>query len=267
MILGSDSHTRYGALGTMAVGEGGGELAKQLLSQTYDVKYPEVIAINLIGKPEPSIGPQDVALQIIKAVFENGFVQNKVMEFVGKGIKYLPMDFRNGIDVMTTETTCWSTIWETDETTEKHYIVHGRKEDYKKLNPEDIAMYNGLVEVDLSKIKPSIALPFHPSNVYTIAELKKNPLDIFSQVEESSKKLFESSNVEVDLKSKVKNGEIYVDQGIIVGCSGGNFDSIVAACDILRGQSIGSGQFTMSVYSGSQAINLELMKMAPWQNY
>lgn len=260
MILGSDSHTRYGALGTMAVGEGGGELAKQLLKQTYDIKYPEVIAINLIGKPDPSVGPQDVALQIIKAVFDCGFVQNKVMEFVGEGIENLSIDFRNGIDVMTTETTCWSSIWETDEKTKEHYVIHKRPQDYKKLSPKHFAQYDGLVEVDLSKIKPSIALPFHPSNVYTIEELKKNPYDIFSEVEKNSKKLFESSNVVVDLKSKIKNGEIHVDQGIIVGCSGGNFESIVAASDILRGQSIGSGQFTMSVYPGSQPINIELVK-------
>lgn len=260
MILGSDSHTRYGALGTMAVGEGGGELAKQLLKQTYDIKYPEVIAINLIGKPDPGVGPQDVALQIIKAVFDCGFVQNKVMEFVGEGIENLSIDFRNGIDVMTTETTCWSSIWETDEKTIEHYVIHKRPQDYKKLSPKHFAQYDGLVEVDLSKIKPSIALPFHPSNVYTIEELKENPYDIFSEVEKSSKKLFESSNVVVDLKSKIKNGEIHVDQGIIVGCSGGNFESIVAASDILRGQSIGSGQFTMSVYPGSQPINIELVK-------
>jgi aconitate hydratase len=260
MILGSDSHTRYGALGTMAVGEGGGELAKQLLSQTYDLKLPNVIAIYLKGKVNPGVGPQDVALNIIKAVYKNNFVKNKVMEFIGDGIEYLPVEFRNGIDVMTTETTCWSSIWETDNKVKEYYEVHGRPNDYSNLKPENIAMYDGLVEVDLSKIKPSIALPFHPSNVFTIENLKKNPKDIFDQIERDSIKTFESNDVKVDLMSKIINGKIQVDQGIIVGCSGGTFDNIVAAADIMRGKSIGNDLFSMSVYPGSQPIYMELVK-------
>lgn len=260
MILGSDSHTRYGALGTMAVGEGGGELAKQLLGQTYDLNMPKVVAIYLKGIPSPSVGPHDVALNIIKAVFKNNFVKNKVMEFIGEGIKYLPVEFRNGIDVMTTETTCWSSIWETDEKVEEYYEIHGRLNDYKSLMPKDVAMYDGLVEVDLSKIKPSIALPFHPSNVFTIEELKKNPKDIFDIIEKESLKTFESTNVKVDLKSKIRNGNIHVDQGVIVGCSGGTFDNIVAAADIMRGKSIGNDTFSMSVYPGSQPLYMELVK-------
>lgn len=260
MILGSDSHTRYGSLGTMAVGEGGGELAKQLLEQTYDFKYPDVIAIYLKGRPNPGVGPHDVALNIIKAVYKNNFVKNKVMEFIGDGIEYLPVEYRNGIDVMTTETTCWSSIWETDEKVKQYYEIHGRKNDYNQLKPEAIAMYDGLVEVDLSKIKPSIALPFHPSNVYTIEELKKNPKDIFAKLEEDSKITFDSNNVKIDLMSKITNGDIHVDQGIIVGCSGGTFDSIVAAADIMKGKSIGNDIFSMSVYPGSQPAYMELVK-------
>lgn len=260
MILGSDSHTRYGALGTMAVGEGGGELAKQLLGQTYDLKLPSVIAIYLKGKVNPGVGPQDVALNIIKAVYKNNFVKNKVMEFIGDGIKYLPVEFRNGIDVMTTETTCLSSIWETDDKVKEYYEIHGRSKDFSELKPKDIAMYDGLVEVDLSKIKPSIALPFHPSNVFTIEDLKKNPKDIFDQIERDSIKTFDSNDVKVDLMSKIINGKIQVDQGIIVGCSGGTFDNIVAAADIMRGKSIGNDTFSMSVYPGSQPIYMELVK-------
>ena len=260
MILGSDSHTRYGALGTMAVGEGGGELAKQLLSQTYDIKYPEVIGIYLKGKPNPGVGPQDVALTIIKAVYDNGFVKNKVMEFIGEGIKYLPVEYRNGIDVMTTETTCWSSIWETDDKVKEYYEIHNRPHDYKELKAESLALYDGLVEVDLSKIKPSIALPFHPSNVYTIEEVKKNPKDIFSLVEENSKETFQANDVKVDLMSKIKNGNIYVDQGIIAGCAGGTFDNIVAAADVMKGKSAGNDIFSLSVYPGSQPIYMELIK-------
>lgn len=260
MILGSDSHTRYGSLGTMAVGEGGGELAKQLLEQTYDIKYPEVIAIYLKGKPNPGVGPQDVALNIIKAVYNNNFVKNKVMEFIGDGIEYLPVEYRNGIDVMTTETTCWSSIWETDDKVKEYYEIHGRSNDYKALQPKEIALYDGLVEVDLSKIKPSIALPFHPSNVYTIEELKNNAKDIFAKIEEDSKKTFESNDVSIDLMSKIVNGNIHVDQGIIVGCSGGTFDNIVAAADIMRNKSISNGTFSMSVYAGSQPTYMELVK-------
>lgn len=260
MILGSDSHTRYGALGTLAIGEGGGELAKQLLGQTYDLKYPEIVAIYLKGKPSYGVGPQDVALSIIKAVFNSGFVKNKIMEFIGDGIEHLPVEYRNGIDVMTTETTCLSSIWETDYKVKEYYEIHGRTEDYSPLKPEDIALYDGLVEVDLSKIKPSIALPFHPSNVYTIQELKSNAKDIFSKIEEESKKTFESNSVKIDLMSKIINGNIHVEQGVIVGCSGGTFDNIVAAADILRGKSIGNDLFSMSVYPGSQPAYMELVR-------
>ena len=260
MILGSDSHTRYGALGTMAVGEGGGELAKQLLEQTYDIQYPEVIAIYLKGKPNPGVGPQDVALNIIKAVYNNGFVKNKVMEFIGEGINSLPIEYRNGIDVMTTETTCWSSIWETDNKVKEYYETHYRPQDYGELKAKSVALYDGLVEVDLSTIKPSIALPFHPSNVYTIEELKKNPKDIFALVEENSKETFESNDIKVDMLSKIKNGNIYVDQGIIAGCTGGTFDNIVAAADVMKGKSAGNDIFSLSVYPGSQPIYMELVK-------
>jgi len=260
MILGSDSHTRYGALGTMAVGEGGGELAKQLLHQTYDMKYPKVVAIYLTGKPNPAVGPQDVALTIIKAVFDNGLVKNKVMEFIGDGVESLPIDYRNGIDVMTTETTCWSSIWETDEKVKEYYEIHGRIDDYKKLRPSQATVYDALVEVDLSRIKPSIALPFHPSNVFTIENLKNNAEDIFAQIERDSLKIFESNNIKVNLLSKIKSRKIHVEQGIIVGCSGGTFDNIVAAADIMKGKSIGNDSFSMSVYPGSQPIFMELVK-------
>lgn len=260
MILGSDSHTRYGALGTMGVGEGGGELAKQLLEQTYDMQYPEVIAIYLKGKPNPGVGPQDVALSIIKEVYSNNFVKNKVMEFIGEGIQYLPVEYRNGIDVMTTETACWSSIWETDEKVKEYYEIHGRGQDYKLLKPAEVAIYDGLIEVDLSKIKPSIALPFHPSNVYTIEELKKNSKDIFAKVQEDSQKIFESNDVTINLMSKIVNGNILVDQGIIAGCSGGTYDNIVAAADILKGKSVGNDVFSMSVYPGSQPAYMELVR-------
>lgn len=260
MILGSDSHTRYGALGTMAVGEGGGELAKQLLGQTYDIKAPDVVAVFLKGRPNPGVGPQDVALTIIKAVYNNNFVKNKVMEFIGDGIESLPIEYRNGIDVMTTETTCWSSIWETDDKVKEYYEVHGRPEAYIRLKPDSIAIYDGMVEIDLSQIKPSIALPFHPSNVYTIEDVKKYPRDIFDLIEKESIKTFESNEVKIDLMSKIINGNIHVDQGIIVGCSGGTFDNIVAAADILRGKSIGNGIFSMSVYPGSQPAYMELVK-------
>ena len=260
MILGSDSHTRYGALGTMAIGEGGGELAKQLLEQTYDISYPEVIAIYLKGKPGKGVGPHDVALNIIKEVYNNNLVKNKVMEFIGDGIEHLSVEYRNGIDVMTTETTCWSSIWETDEKVKKFYEIHGREEDYSTLKPEEIALYDGLVEVDLSQIKPSIALPFHPSNVYTIEEVKKNPQEIFAKIEEASKKTFESNDVKVDMMSKIVDGNIYVDQGIIAGCSGGTFDNIVAAADIMKGKSTGNDKFSLSVYPGSQPAYIELVR-------
>jgi aconitate hydratase len=260
MILGSDSHTRYGSLGTMAIGEGGGELAKQLLEQTYDISYPEVIAIYLKGKPNKGVGPHDVALNIIKEVYNNNFVKNKVMEFIGDGIEHLSVEYRNGIDVMTTETTCWSSIWETDEKVKKFYEVHGREEDYSTMKPGAIALYDGIVEVDLSQIKPSIALPFHPSNVYTIEEVKKNPQEIFAKIEEASKKTFESNDVKVDMMSKIVDGNIYVDQGIIAGCSGGTFDNIVAAADIMKGKSTGNDKFSLSVYPGSQPAYIELVR-------
>lgn len=258
MILGSDSHTRYGALGTLAVGEGGGELVKQLVGSTYDVKRPEVVAIYLTGNVSEGVGPQDVALQIIGKTFKNGYVKNKVMEFVGDGILNLPIEFRNGIDVMTTETTCWSSIWKTDEKVKNYLEIHGRGEEYKPLNPSDIAYYDGAVYVDLSEIKPSIALPFHPSNVYTIEEFKANAEEILKGIELEAKTLF-GERVELDLLSKWRDGEFYVDQGVIAGCSGGTFDNVVAAADILDGKSVGNGTFGLSVYPGSQPAYKELV--------
>lgn len=260
MILGSDSHTRYGALGTMAVGEGGGELAKQLVGRTYDLKRPGVIAVYLTGKPQKGVGPQDVALTIIGNVYKNGYVKNKVMEFIGDGIANLDVEYRNGIDVMTTETTCWSSIWCTDGKVKEYYEIHGRPEDYEKLEPQEVAYYDGLVYVDLSTIKPTIAMPFHPSNIYTIEELKANALDIMNKVQKEGMKQFDNPNLKFDLASKVKDGEIYVDQGIVAGCSGGTYDNIVAVADILDSKSIGNGNFTMSVYPGSQPAYLELVK-------
>ena len=259
MILGSDSHTRYGALGTMAIGEGGGELVKQLLCKTYDVKKPGVVAIYLDGEPMKGVGPQDVALAIIGAVFANGYVKNKVMEFVGPGISKLSADYRIGIDVMTTETTCLSSIWRTDEAIREFYEIHDRAEAYKELNPGAVAYYDGVVYVDLSQIKPMIAMPFHPSNTYTIEELNANLDDILADVE---KKALVSLDGQVDysLKSKVRDGRLYVDQGIIAGCAGGGFENICAAADILRGKSIGSDEFTLSVYPASTPIYMELAK-------
>lgn len=260
MILGSDSHTRYGALGTMGVGEGGGELAKQLVGRTYDLKSPDVIGIYLTGKPQKGVGPQDVALTIIGSLYKNGYVKNKVMEFIGDGIANLGVDYRNGIDVMTTETACWTSIWCTDEKVKDYYEIHGRAEDYAQIEPRDIAYYDGLVYVDLSAIKPTIAMPFHPSNIYTIEELKANALDIFNKVQTEGLKQFDVPNLKFDLVSKVRNGEIYVDQGIIAGCSGGTYDNIVDVADIMNGKSTGNGTFTMSVYPGSQPIYMELVK-------
>ena len=259
MILGSDSHTRYGALGTMAVGEGGGELVKQLLSKTYDVDMPGVIAIYLDGKPEKGVGPQDVALAIIGATFGCGYVKNKVMEFVGPGVGNLSADYRIGIDVMTTETTCLSSIWRTDEKIEEFYEIHGRKEAYQELNPGAVTYYDGVVYVDLSKIKPMIAMPFHPSNVYTIEELNQNLMDILDDCE---KRALVSLDGKVDftLKDKVRNGKLYVEQGIIAGCAGGGFENICEAADILRGSSIGADEFTLSVYPASTPIYMELAK-------
>ena len=259
MILGSDSHTRYGALGTMAVGEGGPELVKQLLSQTYDINMPKVVAIYLTGTPRKGVGPQDVALAIIGKVFDNGYVKNKVMEFVGPGVANLSADFRIGIDVMTTETTCLSSIWETDEKIEEFYEIHGRKEEYKELKPGSMAYYDGCVEVDLSEIQPMIAMPFHPSNVYTIDEVKANLSDILADVEKRAAVSL-GGKVPYSLQSKIVDGKFYVDQGIIGGCAGGGFENICAAADILRGGSIGADAFTLSVYPASTPIYMELAK-------
>ena len=259
MILGSDSHTRYGALGTMAMGEGGPELVKQLLNQTYDISMPQVVCVYLTGKPEKGVGPQDVALAIIGAVFGNGYVKNKVMEFTGPGVANLSADFRIGIDVMTTETTCLSSIWETDEEIEDFYEIHGRKEEYRRLAPGSVAYYDGLIEVDLSKVKPMIAMPFHPSNTYTIEELNANLTDILADVEKRAMVSLDNA-VEYSLKDKVRNGKFYVDQGIIAGCAGGGFENICAAADILKGSNIGSDAFTLSVYPASMPIYMELIK-------
>lgn len=259
MILGSDSHTRYGALGTMAMGEGGPELVKQLLSKTYDINMPKVVGVYLTGKPQKGVGPQDVALAIIGEVFANGYVNNKVMEFVGDGVANLSADFRIGIDVMTTETTCLSSIWKTDDTIKEFYEIHGRKEEYKELNPAHITYYDGMIYVDLSKIKPMIAMPFHPSNTYTIEELNANLMDILADCE---KKALVSLGGAVDfkLRDKVRNGKLYVEQGIIAGCAGGGFENICEASDILNGASIGSDEFTLSVYPASTPIYMELVK-------
>lgn len=260
MILGSDSHTRYGALGTLAVGEGGGELTKQLVGRTYDIQYPSVTAVYLTGTPQPGVGPHDVALCLIKAVFANGFVQNKVMEFIGDGVANLSVDFRHSIDVMTTETTCWSSIWKTDELVREWLAIHGREEDYRELAPSAVACYDGLVHVDLAKIEPSIAMPFHPSNVFSIRELQQNAADILNQTEAEGRKLAGKKNINFKLISKLRNGHIYVDQGIVGGCSGGTFDNIMAVADILNGSSTGNGTFSMSVYPGSQPIYLDAVK-------
>ena len=259
MILGSDSHTRYGALGTMAMGEGGPELVKQLLSQTYDINMPGVVAIYLTGSPRPGVGPQDVALAIIGKVFANGYVKNKVMEFVGPGVANLSADFRIGVDVMTTETTCLSSIWQTDEKIQEFYEIHGRSEDYKELKPGVTAYYDGCVEIDLSEIKPMIAMPFHPSNTYTIDELKANLDDILADVEKKAQ-ISLDGKVPYTLRDKVIGGKLYVEQGIIAGCAGGGFENICAAADILKGKSIGADAFTLSVYPASTPIYMELAK-------
>ena len=259
MILGSDSHTRYGALGTMAMGEGGPELVKQLLCQTYDINMPGVVAIYLKGTPRPGVGPQDVALAIIGEVFANGYVKNKVMEFVGPGVANLSADFRIGIDVMTTETTCLSSIWQTDAKIEEFYAIHGRPEDYKELKPGNVAYYDGCVEIDLSEIKPMIAMPFHPSNTYTIDELKANLDDILADVEKRAQVSLDGK-VPFTLRDKVVDGKLYVEQGIIAGCAGGGFENICAAADILKGKNIGHDAFTLSVYPASTPIYMELAK-------
>ncbi len=259
MILGSDSHTRYGALGTMAIGEGGGELAKQLLGKTYDVNMPGVIAVYLTGSPVPGVGPQDVALAIIKAVFANGYVKNKVMEFVGPGVANLSADFRVGVDVMTTETTCLSSIWSTDEKIREFYAVHGREGDYKELNPGADAYYDGAIELDLGEIRPMIAMPFHPSCAYTIEEVNKNLMDILEETEKRAKVSF-GDKVDFTLKNKVIDGKLYVDQGVIAGCAGGGFENICAAADILKGKDTGNGKFLLNVYPASMPVYMELMK-------
>ena len=259
MLLGSDSHTRYGALGTMAMGEGGPELVKQLLSQTYDINMPGVVAIYLTGSPRPGVGPQDVALAIIGKVFANGYVKNKVMEFVGPGVANLSADFRIGVDVMTTETTCLSSIWQTDEKIQEFYEIHGRSEDYKELKPGETAYYDGCVEIDLSEIRPMIAMPFHPSNTYTIDELKANLDDILADVEKKAQVSLDGK-VPYTLRDKVIDGKLYVEQGIIAGCAGGGFENICAAADILKGKSIGADAFTLSVYPASTPIYMELAK-------
>ena len=259
MILGSDSHTRYGALGTMAMGEGGPELVKQLLSQTYDINMPEVVAIYLTGEPVQGVGPQDVALAIIGKVFGDGYVKNKVMEFVGPGVASLSADFRIGIDVMTTETTCLSSIWQTDEEIENFYDTHGRKQDFKKLSPGSVAYYDGVVEVDLSTIKPMIAMPFHPSNTYEIEEVNANLEDIIADVEKRAKVSF-GDKIEYSLREKIKDGKFMVDQGVIAGCAGGGFENICAAADILEGRFTGNDRFTLSVYPASTPIFMEIVK-------
>ena len=260
MILGSDSHTRYGALGTMAIGEGGGELVKQLLCDTYDVARPGVVAIYLDGKPAPYVGPQDIALAIIGAVFKNGYVKNKVMEFVGPGISHMTTDYRNGVDVMTTETTCLSSIWRTDEDTRSYLAAHGREDAYKELNPADVAYYDGCVYVDLSTVKPMIALPFHPSNAYEIDELNANLKDILHGVEEEAKKIAGGRSTFTLMDKITEDGKLMVQQGIIAGCAGGNYTNVIEAANALRGQDCGCDQFSLAVYPSSQPVFADLVK-------
>ena len=260
MILGSDSHTRYGALGTMAVGEGGGELVKQLLEDTYDINYPGVVAIYLEGKPHPGVGPQDIALAIIGKVFKNGYVKNKIMEFVGPGVASMDTDYRNGVDVMTTETTCLTSVWRTDENTKAFLEAHNRVEDYKELNPKEVAYYDGLVYVDLSEIKPMIALPFHPSNVYEIDELNANLEEILTKVEEDAKKLIDNPEIEFSLTDKIVDGKLQVQQGIIAGCSGGTYTSVMQAAEILKGKNCGNDEFSLAVYPSSQPVFMDLLE-------
>ena len=260
MILGSDSHTRYGALGTMAIGEGGGELVKQLLGDTYDIDYPKVVAIYLTGKPKNGVGPQDIALAIIGKVFKCGYVKNKVMEFVGPGISNLSTDYRNGIDVMTTETTCLTSIWRTDEDTKSYLSAYNRQKDYKELNPAKITYYDGMVYVDLSKIKPMIALPFHPSNVYEIETLNENLEEILKYTEEEGSKIIDNPNIEFKLRDKIVDGKLKVEQGIIAGCAGGTYSNIMDASSIIKGHSCGNDEFSLSVYPSSQPVMMELVK-------
>lgn len=260
MIIGSDSHTRYGALGTMAVGEGGGELVKQLLKDTYDVAYPGVVGVYLTGKPAPYVGPQDIAIAIIGAVFKNGYVKNKVMEFVGPGIASMTTDYRNSVDVMTTETTCLSSVWKTDDDTKAFLAQHGREDAYKELNPADVAYYDGMIYVDLSKIKPMIAMPMHPSNAYTIDELNENLEDILHATEETINKRMSNTDVKYSLLNKVIDGKLHVQQGVIAGCSGGNYSNVMAAAHILKNANCGNGEFTLDVYPSSQPVYLDLVR-------
>ena len=259
MILGSDSHTRYGALGTMAIGEGGGELVKQLLENTYDVAYPGVVAVYLTGKPRPGVGPQDIALAIIGAVFKNGYVKNKVMEFVGPGIKSMTTDYRNGVDVMTTETTCLTSVWCTDDDTKAYLAKHGRADDYRELKPADVTYYDGLVYVDLSSVKPMIALPFHPSNAFEIDELNANLGDILREVENEAARLTEGKDIEFSLTDKITPKGLQVQQGIIAGCAGGTYTNVMAAAHILKGAQCGQGEFTLDVYPSSQPVFMDLL--------
>ena len=259
MILGSDSHTRYGALGTMAIGEGGGELVKQLLENTYDVAYPGVVAVYLTGKPRPGVGPQDIALAIIGAVFKNGYVKNKVMEFVGPGIKSMTTDYRNGVDVMTTETTCLTSVWCTDDDTKAYLAKHGRADDYRELKPADVTYYDGLVYVDLSTVKPMIALPFHPSNAFEIDELNANLGDILREVEKEAARLTEGKDIEFSLTDKITPKGLQVQQGIIAGCAGGTYTNVMAAAHILKGAQCGQGEFTLDVYPSSQPVFMGLL--------
>ncbi len=260
MILGSDSHTRYGALGTMAVGEGGGELVKQLLCDTYDVAAPQVVAVWLEGKPAPGVGPHDVALAIVGAVFKNGYVKNKIMEFVGPGVASMDTDYRNGVDVMTTETTCLSSIWQTDEDTRRYLAMHGREDDYRELKPAPVAYYDGVVKVDLSTIRPMIAMPFHPSNTYEIDEMKANAGDILREIEKEAARISGRSESEFRLTDKLTGGKLRVDQGVIAGCAGGNYSNVMAAAHILKGKSCGSGLFNLSVYPSSQPVFMDLVR-------
>ena len=259
MILGSDSHTRYGALGTMAIGEGGGELVKQLLENTYDVAYPGVVAVYLTGKPRPGVGPQDIALAIIGAVFKNGYVKNKVMEFVGPGIQSMTTDYRNGVDVMTTETTCLTSVWCTDDDTKAYLAKHGRADDYRALKPADVTYYDGLVYVDLSTVKPMIALPFHPSNAFEIDELNANLGDILREVEKEAARLTEGKDIEFSLTDKITPKGLQVQQGIIAGCAGGTYTNVMAAAHILKGAQCGQGEFTLDVYPSSQPVFMDLL--------
>ncbi len=261
MILGSDSHTRYGALGTLAIGEGGGELAKQLLGRTYDLPRPGVVAVHLTGSPAVGVGPQDVALALIGAVFKTGYVKNKVLEFVGPGVANLPLEYRSGVDVMTTETTCLSSIWVTDEKTQEYLAAHGRAMDYKPLAPAPLSLYDGLVELDLSAVRPMIALPMHPSNVYPIEELCQNPIDILRQCEEECRELIGPDKPALRLTDKVRNGKIYLDQGVIAGCAGGTYSNIVEAAAILKGHTGGNGEYSLSVYPSSQPTMMALTRL------